>query len=191
MTMNKKNIFIFILFVSVVIAPFVIREVWYIGEFWYDFKETKKFSKSLLGIDQISEQEAAFLKNPNMVLAFILMDKYKNIWEIRDVQKVEYYGKKAIDLGGDSASFGFLINFWMASIYHEKKLDDRACYYFNKAMGLCNEEELFVNKKTMELENVVKDNALNSEFLLQEGFDDQFVKFCQQQEMKKSGIDSN
>ena len=98
---------------------------------WNDLIDMENFKKELLGIDDIEIKERAFSDKPDIRLALTLMDRYRVVESIKDLDKSEFYGKKAIELGvNEKKALGFFANFWLASVYNEKGNDIKACLFF-------------------------------------------------------------
>lgn len=125
------------------------------------FDEISTMQKEFLGISDIEKKESAFKKKPTKQLAMKLMDSYLHVTSIKDEQKAIYYGQKAIELGVNDSTYGYLVNLWLSSIYLAK---DRSkfCYYFNKALLLDKEGKI-----------------LRYKYHTQEGIDDRYIETCQ------------
>ena len=140
-----------------------------IGILWSIVIEMEKDRKMGLGIDDIEIKEREFAENPDIQLALTLMDRYRFVESIKDLDKAEFYGKKAIELGAnEKKGAGFFANFYLAFVYYEKGDDIKACLYFLKAKEL----------RTIEIE---RQNILSKEVLEQE-FDGKFIENCQELE---------
>lgn len=140
---------------------------------WSYLKTIENWRKEALGIDDIEIKERQFAENPDIQLALTLLDRYTFVESIKDLDKAEFYGNQAIELGADDTGYGFLANIWLASVYHEKGNEIKACHLFIKAKGL---------------QNIERNNVINKKLAEDMGFKDEFIDNCQdlEKQIKKS-----
>lgn len=146
----------------ILISISIILIIWICKEIFTYYNDIDITEKKFFGIDNIENKEEDFNKEPTISLAFELMSKYKYFDLIKDDKKAIFYGKKAIELGANERNCGFLINAWLASLYHKKNNLKLACYYYNDAKSFLN-----------------KDMQVNDKIFEEEGLDSNFEKRCQ------------
>jgi hypothetical protein len=70
-----------------------------------------------LGIENLSEEEKLFEKNPTIDVGIVLLEK--NMFVVKNYKKALFYGESCLNLGIDKTPAGWLVNIWMAKGYKE------------------------------------------------------------------------
>ena len=78
--------------------------------------EARKHALEIAGVDDLPEIEKRFLSSPALTDCLWLVDKTGNVQ--KDYLKAIKYGNECLSLPGSDES-GWLINFWLASLYNK------------------------------------------------------------------------